>query len=509
MAEQHQYVKCEQVSRRLILKWMAAVGTTSSSLRGVAGGLGAMADQSSGLILRSSNSDLVAGFEWAKQQALSYIHDSDPVGPWYEAALPGRSAFCMRDVSHMSTGAHVLGLAAHNRNMLRHFAESISPDRDWCGYWEITKDNLPAPADYQSDKNFWYNLPANFDVMCACYRQYLWTRDPSYLKSPFLEFYQHSLTDYIKTWDHDGDGIPDQPPGQRSRGIPTYVEDFRRPVSEGADLVAAQYGAYLAYAAIEAEKKAEVEAAKYRAKAEQLRNQFNSTWWNEKDGNYYLGKLPDGAFRADLAQSIGNSEAEFILIFELPDTPQKTTGALGQLLGNKEAQTRPAQQMGGVEGRSYIPGILYQYGDTELAYKKLAEMWDPALARREYPEVSFTIVGSTVTGLMGISPQKQSRTVETFSSLPEGTEWAEIEGVPIFDNRITIRQTQRQKTLLKNSSGAGVTWRASFPGTYKKLIVDGVAHRAQSARRLNEIQESFVLINVPARGAKTVEAPQQ
>jgi hypothetical protein len=54
--------------------------------------------------------------------------------------------------------------------MLRRFAASISASRDWCGFWEINKDGFPAPIDYRDDPHFWYCLPANFDVMAACYR---------------------------------------------------------------------------------------------------------------------------------------------------------------------------------------------------------------------------------------------------------------------------------------------------------------------------------------------------
>ena len=45
------------------------------------------------LQLRSSDAALVHAFDWAKGQALSYVREGDPVGPWYEAALPGRQAF--------------------------------------------------------------------------------------------------------------------------------------------------------------------------------------------------------------------------------------------------------------------------------------------------------------------------------------------------------------------------------------------------------------------------------
>jgi hypothetical protein len=95
---------------------------------------------------------LAAAFAWAKSQALDYVfpasaHD-DPVGDWYEAALPSRFAFCMRDVSHQATGAQALGLGAFNLNMLGKFARGIGPVRDYCSYWEIDKWDRPAPVDY-------------------------------------------------------------------------------------------------------------------------------------------------------------------------------------------------------------------------------------------------------------------------------------------------------------------------------------------------------------------------
>ena len=106
----------------------------------------------SSLELSSSDTRLVEAFTWAKQQALAYVFDKDPVGPWYEASLPGRRAFCMRDVSHQAAGAQALGLSKYTHNMLRRFAENISASKDWCSYWEIDYRNLPAPVDYKNDK---------------------------------------------------------------------------------------------------------------------------------------------------------------------------------------------------------------------------------------------------------------------------------------------------------------------------------------------------------------------
>ncbi len=154
------------------------------------------------IAFRSSDKELNEAFEWAKQQALAYAFEDDPVGHWYEAALPGREAFCMRDVAHQSMGAHVLGLTQHTKNMLLKFAENISESKDWCSYWEINRDGFPAPVDYVDDVQFWYNLPANFDVLDSCYRMYLWSGDRTYLEHPaFLNFYKRSVRDYVERWD--------------------------------------------------------------------------------------------------------------------------------------------------------------------------------------------------------------------------------------------------------------------------------------------------------------------
>ncbi|MFZ0594044.1 MAG: hypothetical protein WAM39_26545, partial [Bryobacteraceae bacterium] len=162
----------------------------------------------SALTLDSSDARLVEAFNWAKRQALEFAFDGDPVGLWYEAALPGREAFCMRDVAHQATGAHALGLAPHTRNMLHRFAENISESKDWCSYWEIDRYNRPSPADYKSDSEFWYCLPANYDVLDACYRMFLWTGDLTYLDDPaFLNFYNRTVTDFERRWNLDLDRI--------------------------------------------------------------------------------------------------------------------------------------------------------------------------------------------------------------------------------------------------------------------------------------------------------------
>src|SRR5258708_3043401 len=58
------------------------------------------------VVFHSSDTALENAFAWAKAMALHYrAGPGDPVGPWYESALPPRDAFCIRDVSHQCIGA--------------------------------------------------------------------------------------------------------------------------------------------------------------------------------------------------------------------------------------------------------------------------------------------------------------------------------------------------------------------------------------------------------------------
>ncbi|MEI4884297.1 hypothetical protein, partial [Klebsiella pneumoniae] len=67
-------------------------------------------------------------------------------------------------------------------------------------------------------------------------------------------------------------------------------------VYQGGDLLAAQFAAYRAYAALQAERRAPGLAADYAAKAAALRATFNATWWDEDRRFFYGARLQDGTF---------------------------------------------------------------------------------------------------------------------------------------------------------------------------------------------------------------------
>lgn len=451
----------------------------------------------------SSDQQLVAGFHWAKAEALHYVHNVAPVGPWYEAALPGRHAFCMRDVSHMSNGAHILGLQAQNKNMLHKFAAAIAPSRDWCSYWEINSDNLPAPVDYQNDQHFWFNLPANFDVLNACYRQYLWTGDEDYLSGDFLSFYRHTVTDYVKEWDSGGDGLVGASPQDGTRGIGSYNEGIDG-IRVGADLVAAQYSAYRSFAAIERRLGRISSAVDFDRRAQHLRDLFNRGWWDSSDRRYFFALGDDGHFM-HLAPSSAGTLLSLPLYYCLvdPERTHLTLELVARYLPISEADVASLRE--GLEDRTYLPDIYYRYGWAQAGYQTLIALMDPRLYRREYPEVSYTVVGNVATGLMGIGVEPSSGDLRTFPQLTRETEWAAIRHVPVRANMISVRHDGNGKTSVRNESGPPLRWRAGFPLGTGTLLIDGAKAKAIEATHESVIPQRYAVVTVPA-GRESVVA---
>ena len=414
----------------------------------------------------SDDQALVKGFDWAKQQAMAYVNrGNDPVGHWYEAALPGRSAFCMRDVSHQLVGAQMLGLADINKNLLTKFVSAIAESRDWCGYWEIDKWNRPAPVDYKSDQDFWYNLPANFDIIDACWRAYEWTGDTAYLKDPaFINFYEKSLNEYVKRWDPDGDGLME---GTRKsptrRGLSSYNEEKFGKV--GVDLLAGQYVGYRDYSDMLKLRGLNNQAADYARRAEKIRTHLNTAWWDPKAELYHHYRQQDGTWLDD------KQMMSFLLRWDVVPA-QRAAPVLDHLLS--------VYQQSGVEMNTYYPLEFYRYGKPEQAYALLVRLMAPELKRREYPEVSYAVLETLAMGLMGIQPDAASRTVTTTTRLTSATRWAELRDMPLFDGTITLRHEGASASTLVNNTKGDITWHARGANGKIQSVVVKPGERASS-----------------------------
>jgi hypothetical protein len=408
----------------------------------------------------SSNASLQQSFEWAKRQALVYARPgSHTIGPWYEAALPGRNSFCMRDVSHQTEGAAALGLYIANRNMLSLFAQSISPSRDWAAYWEIDGEGHPSSADYVSDSDFWFNLPANFDVLDAATRMWRWTGDDSYRNDPvFQRFYRVTMSDYMQSWQLTPGTILTRPriANQRqtkgrfvhSRGIPSYTEGSKDFIF-GADLLASEYRAIQSFqeiASTDADRKL---AQEMQPAAEAIQDLLEGVAWSKTE-QHYLGTI-----HKDLSGS-GSGDA-LVLYFGAAKDPAHLRGALDYI------SSPDYWKHINIEEETYLPLTLFRYGRSAAAYQVLADLSSPQKHRREYPEVSYAVIAALVGGVMGLQPSRfdEPFDVRTLSRLPTADR-ATLSEIAIGRNHLDITHTGQSQTRMANIAGPALRWRAVF-----------------------------------------------
>jgi hypothetical protein len=398
----------------------------------------------------------------------------------------------MRDISHQSIGAEILGLSNENKNMFSLFAKNISNEKDWCSYWEINKLGNPAPVDYRNDQEFWYNLNANFDVINACWRLYLWTGDESYIKSPlFTNFYEKSVTDYINRWILNADSLLTRPDYlnapipfnekddfHRCRGLASYSEGVPD-LKMGIDLVAAIYRGLLSYSNILKANGDAEKAAFYQKKAIQYQQQIDQIWWDASVSLYQTHYTRDGKF--------GKGEGEvFLLWFEALTDTNRIQKTIEHIISEQN----------NVESTSYLPVLFYKNGFANKAYDCILYLSDPKTKRREYPEVSFGIVEGIVQGYMGIDADANQKTVTTLFRGKKETK-SELDNLPILNTVIGVKH-ESQKTTFHNKGKVSLIWKAMFAGNYEELFINDKKIIAKHEKDISGNLYSYIDVPVSA-----------
>jgi len=431
-----------------------------------------------GILFTSSDTLLQTAFYRAKEMALSYKgKPGDPVGAWYESALPPRYAFCMRDVSHQSIAAEILGLNKENKNMFSLFVKNISANKDWCSYWEMNRLGKPAPEDYRNDKEFWYNLNANFDLLTACWNMYLWTGDEEYIKGKLFEnFHSKSVTDYIASWvlnpdslltrpAHPNAPVPfnDQDAFHRCRGLPSYSEGVPN-IKMGVDLIAAIYRGLLSYSAILQAGGQHKKAELYAQKAKAYQQHIDADWWDDAASLYHTYYSNNNQFGRDEGET-------FLLWFDALKDSTRKQKTLQHLLSQKW----------NVENLSYFPLIMYQNGYDDEAYKYMLHLTNPSTERKEYPEVSFGVIKGFVQGLMGIDGDARFNRVNTFyRGHKEIT--STVNKVPLLKTFISVTHNGSKQSSLTNTGKKAITWRAKFSGDHTSILVNNKPARVRKEK---------------------------
>lgn len=421
------------------------------------------------LRLSSSDKELETAFQWAAGMASQYRGAAtDPVGPWYEAALPSREAFCIRDVSHQCIAAAMLGFTTENRNMVGKFLQHISVSKDWCSYWEIDRYNRPAPVDYLNDTAFWYNLNANFELIYAAERLYRWTGDRSYISDPAHQyFFEKTLHEYINTWKLDTASLFTRKPiaVQRSnynpddnytgsRGLPSYVESVPG-IRMSADLLAAIYQGFAAYSRILKLQGDWKKAAYYEGQATLYQEYIERYCYNKSSGSYYT-------YFTESGESGSGEGALFLLWFDAVKDPERKKKILKDL----------AALSLNVESRSYLARLCYLSGLPEYGRKYLLELSDPANKRRSYPEVSFGVLDGIVGGLMGVEADASGNTISTCFR-GSGAPLLKLEQLTALGRTFTIQMEGAFRTTLQHSGTSSIRWKACFRGQHAYIKING------------------------------------
>ncbi len=459
----------------------------------------------SSLEFHSSNAALNTTFAWAKQQALAYVRPGlGGIGPWYEAALPGRNAFCMRDVSHQTAGAAALGLFSANRNMLERFAASAAASRNWAAYWEIDEQGRPSAADYRSDDDFWFNLPANFDVLDASVRMERWTGDDFYRNDPKLRlFYTKTLTDYLTEWQLRPETILTRPriANRRlekgefvdARGIPSYSEGPKNFVF-GADLLAAEYRAIRSYQEIAPGADEKRRATELQKTADAIQHILETVAWSSDEKHFH------GMIQQDL-HGFGSADT-MILYFGASKDRAHIRSALDYVANPSYWQTI------NIEEESYVPVVLFRYGRADIAYRVLLDLSVPTKPRREYPEVSYGVIAGIVSGAMGVEPAHGGDRfdIQTLAQPATSQDELSLHNLQIRGNVIDVTHTGDRITRVVNREGKPLRWKAMFLGAEPSLIVDGKLLKAAQGATAEGIPVSWIIATVPSGKTATVSS---
>ncbi|MEN2470456.1 hypothetical protein [Burkholderia sp. GS2Y] len=467
--------------------------------------------------LSSDNTAVVALFNWAKVKANSWTRlacttgvtnqdESHPSGqgvatyaPSYWAGYPFRSYYYGRDFAHQFVGAHMLGLDAQNKAMLAAFAATANTARGGYPVWALNFDGSIGLTDYSSDTSFVRELPAPFELAQRIADGYRWTGDADYAASggPFYAFVTNTAGTFVDT--HYGPLVDGTANGRQVKvaqesgadiwaGVASYNEGAPGNPVEAADALSSQYRAYVAMQQLATAAGDTTTANTYATRAGDLKTYYNAPWSvvSSTDSTDVVRSYDPSAVKSI---AWGGEMSWFPPMKGImnPGTRRDqymgwlNTTALGQAPANLEAVT-------------YLPDAFFAVHDGTTAWAWMQYVYNRIndvhggygnnFVNGDYPEVSFTLVGQAIAGLLGVEPDASAGKLTTTSQLPAtGMAWLQVSHIPIGAGKVTVRHDGATRSTLANENPAGGTsyaWHARFAGVYPTVVVNGVARAANT-----------------------------
>jgi hypothetical protein len=465
----------------------------------------------SGVDFASDSPALNAAWAFAVPMAMSYLQTGLQPGfiASYWAGLLDRPAFYARDMAHQALGAHVLGLDAENLSMLRVFAASATAGaREHFPLWSFDFKGAIYPLDYHSDDNYVRETPTPFDLLCASARLHAWTGDNAYRDDPALwaAHTAFAVGDFIPLHDPLNESIAGQanPSGNIFYGAASYVENGEGLIV-AADTLAKQAAALGAYARFQEQRGNTTGAASTRAAAAALVARFNSAEWYSEGRGYGRGITRNGMQFGYLETQSVFPGTSYIL-----EPGARTDAHIAMVVAAASAS--------GTELRTYVPELLFLYGQASEAAEYIAQLLaDP---RNTYPEVSFTLVADLTVHMLGLEPVPgggsaggDNLLLTTLGlSMPANATTATARHVPVAGRAVAVTQSVgaaagSAATVLLLESGPALSWEARFRGSAPQLRVNGTLTAATAGVSRAGLPFTSVLVQLTAGQAVIVETP--
>ncbi|MFB8169958.1 hypothetical protein ACFC60_18615 [Kitasatospora purpeofusca] len=456
----------------------------------------------------SDSTRLVALFDWAVRTARALVYPTGwngpvnadehrPLGtgtaryiPSYHAGYRHRSAFYARDFAHQAVGAHVLGLATENTAMLRAFAASATPRHGHHPVWACNFDGSFHAIDYHGPDRFVRELPSVFELVETVLRLYRWTGDRTLVDDPALwAFCRTTVTEFVDRRTA-GSPVARGTGGGIFDGTATYHELSGERLVEAGDGIATQYRACLAAAELASAREEHLFAARCTERARELKRYFNDVWsrvrpttagvrpWpdeqDEDPANTVRGYTADGR----PVTGWGREGSWFMPLKGIIDAGPRNERYLDYIAEQAVGADAPPN----AEACTYLPDVFFAHGRAETAWHWMTAVHDlrdrphpvPEQGRNgDYPELSFTLVGQTVEGLLGLRPDAPSHCLSTLPRLPNAIGRLGVQDIPFGTGMLTLHHNSRSSSTLTQSTGSELNWEARFPGTHSTLLVNG------------------------------------
>ncbi|MGW5684908.1 hypothetical protein [Nonomuraea sp. NPDC003754] len=476
--------------------------------------------------VRSSNPKIVEMFGWAKAKAGSWVHQNGVPGPLnvderqpggtgegvytssYWAGYAHRSGYYSRDFAHQLAGAHILGLAEQNKNMLRSFARSATEEHKFYPVWALNFDaSTYLSIDYRSPTDFVREVPATFELVEKANQAFRWTGDRAYLDDPvFWDYYRRATADFVTL--HDGllpNGIAEGTGRGIFQGTASYNEVGGEPLAEAGDAIGSQYQAHKALAALARDKGDRTLSRAQEKRARAVKEYFNTTWSvKQGSGEFVRAYTVDGT----PLTGFGKENSWFMPMKGIIDAGPRNDAYLDFVDAEASGAGRPRN----IEAITYLPDTFFRHNRAGTAWKWMQDVYDRREERHvssrqglngDYPEVPFTLVSQTVEGLMGIQPDAPRRTVATQSRLPADIGWLEVADVPVGSGKVTVRHDGTDSSTFTNKGDGPVFWEARFAGEHRWLEVNG--HRFPGIPKVID-GVTYTVAKVPVRAGGTATA---